>query len=82
MLEYGAYSPALSTILCKCKRDSVISSLISEFCFGIIKYFALTGRRNVEDILNPGRCPGLGNKSLSGFNLERPIFIIQLKKHI
>ena len=25
MLEYGAYSPALSTILCKCKRDSVIS---------------------------------------------------------
>ena len=24
---------ALSTILCKCKRDSVISSLISEFCF-------------------------------------------------
>ena len=62
MLEYGAYSPALSTILCKCKRDSVISSLISEFCFGIIKYFALTGRRNVEDILNPGRCPGLGDR--------------------
>ena len=24
---------ALSTILCKCKRDSVISSLISGFCF-------------------------------------------------
>lgn len=38
MLEYGAYSPALSTILCKCKRDSVISSLISGFC-GTIKYF-------------------------------------------
>ena len=31
---------------------------------------------------SPGRCPGLGDKSLKGFNLERPIFIIQLKKHI
>ena len=56
MLEYGAYSPALSTILCKCKRDSVISSLISEFCFGIIKYFALTGR-NANQMYIPGVLP-------------------------
>ena len=33
ILEHFIDKLALSTILCKCKRDSVISSLISEFCF-------------------------------------------------
>ena len=31
--QIAADKKALSTILCKCKRDSVISSLISGFCF-------------------------------------------------
>lgn len=48
----------------------------------IHKDFALTGR-NVNHLQYPGALPrDIADKSLSGFNLERPIFIIQLKKHI
>lgn len=45
MLEYGAYSPALSTILCKCKRDSVISGTI-KYCKVFIIKIVLFGEYN------------------------------------